>query len=162
MELYGRHLISKAFKKKVCHKIMILLFQDECSVWWDINNIILIHFISKTVLRIYPKYKTYLRQGSLLGEVLADQQPGVSPLDIEVSVEGDAEVLVGHLGDVLDVHADGDEGGLGLQGQVVLLVVGWDADSLATPHCTDQVPPGVWGSTWSSTHVLWKATFRRN
>ena len=87
--------------------------------------------------------KTYLRQGSLLGEVLADQQPGVSPLDIEVSVEGDAEVLVGHLGDVLDVHADGDEGGLGLQGQVVLLVVGWDADSLATPHRTDQVPPGV-------------------
>ena len=106
--------------------------------------------------------KTYLRQGSLLGEVLADQQPGVSPLDIEVSVEGDAEVLVRHLGDVLDVHADGDEGGLGLQGQVVLLVVGWDADSLATPHCTDQVPPGVWWSTWSSTQVLWKATFRRN
>ena len=87
--------------------------------------------------------KTYLRQGSLLGEVLADQQPGVSPLDVEVSVEGDAEVLVGHLGDVLDVHADGDEGGLGLQGQVVLLVVGWDADTLATSHCTDQVSPGV-------------------
>ena len=82
-------------------------------------------------------------QGSLLGVVFADQQSWISPLDVEVSVEGDAEVLVGHLGNVLDVHADGDEGGLGLQGQVVLLVVGWDADPLATSHCTDQVPPGV-------------------
>ena len=122
---------------------MILLFQDECSVWWDINKIILIHFISDFSLWMYILDETYLRQGSFLGEVLADQQPGVSPLDVEVSVEGDAEVLVGHLGDVLDVHADGDEGGLGLQGQVVLLVVGWDADPLATSHCTDQVPPGV-------------------
>ena len=85
----------------------------------------------------------YFWQGSLLGVIFADQQTWISPLDIEVSVEGDAEVLVGHLGDVLDVHADGDEGGFSLQRQVILLVVGRNADPLSSTDCTYQVPPGV-------------------
>ena len=84
---------------------------------------------------------TYFWQGPFLGVILADQQTGVSPFDIEVGIERDAKVLVGHLGDVLDVHADGHEGGLGLQGQVVLLVVGGDADALAAAHGTDQAAP---------------------
>ena len=99
-----------------------------------------------TIMRTLRKEmegKDHLWLTSLLAVIFADQQSWVSPLDIEVSVEGDAEVLVGHLGDVLDVHADGDEGGLGLQGQVILLVVGRNADPLSTTDCTHQVPPGV-------------------
>ena len=36
----------------------------------------------------------------------ADQEAGVSPLHVEICIESDAEVLVRHLGDVLDVYTD--------------------------------------------------------
>ena len=34
---------------------------------------------------------------TLLAVIFADQQPWISPLDIEVSIDRDAEVFVGHL-----------------------------------------------------------------
>ena len=88
---------------------------------------------------IYSKL-TYIWQGTLLGIILADQQSGVSPFHVEISVKCDTEVLVRHLGDVFDVNSNGDKGGFSLQGQVILLIVGWDTDPLSAPHCTDQAP----------------------
>ena len=38
--------------------------------------------------------------------VAADQEAGVSPLHVEICIQSDAEVLVRHLGDVLDVNTD--------------------------------------------------------
>ena len=92
--------------------------------------------------------------GPLLAVVLADQQPGVPPLHVEVSVQCDAEVLVRylahtqqnhllwiqtHLRNVLDVDPDGDEGRLGKVGQVILLVVLRDTDLLPAPDSAHQL-----------------------
>ena len=41
--------------------------------------------------------ENYLWLPSLLAVIFADQQPWISPLDIEVSIDRDAEVLVRHL-----------------------------------------------------------------
>ena len=41
--------------------------------------------------------KRHLWLPSLFAVVFADQQPWISPLDIEVSIDRDAEVFVGHL-----------------------------------------------------------------
>ena len=131
-DIWSQKLLTEKFVTK------LLL---SCTEMNAMSDEMLIHLPFELTIRRYTL--TYLWQGSLLGVVFADQQSWISPLDVEVSVEGDAEVLVGHLGNVLYVHADGDEGGLGLQGQVILLVVGRNADPLSTTDCTHQVPPGV-------------------
>ena len=35
-----------------------------------------------------------------------NKQPGVSPLDIEISIESNAEVLIRHLGNVFDINSN--------------------------------------------------------
>ena len=62
--------------------------------------------------------------------LLVYQQPLISPLDDKEGIEGDAEVLVVNLGDVLDVDPHTDRG-LRLIGQVELGVVLGNADGVA-------------------------------
>ena len=63
----------------------------------------------------------HLKLFALLKELCLapEHQPRVLPLDVEVRLDGDGKVPVGHLGDVGDVHAEDDAGGL-LDWQVVL------------------------------------------
>ena len=46
----------------------------------------------------------------------------VLPFDIEVSIQGDGEVLVGHLGDILDVNLNVDFVGIVLRWQIIFLI----------------------------------------
>lgn len=62
--------------------------------------------------------------------VLVDDHPLVCPADDEEGVEGDAELFVVDLGDVLDVDPHVDDRLRSLVGQVELGVVGRDADGL--------------------------------
>ena len=38
----------------------------------------------------------------------ADQQPGISPLHIEICIESDTEILIRYFGNIFDVNSYGD------------------------------------------------------
>ena len=71
-----------------------------------------------------------LRPQDLVNPVLIYNKPRVLPSDHEECIQGDTEVLVVNLGDVLDVDPHTDRG-LRLIGQVELGVVLGDADGVA-------------------------------
>ena len=102
--------VSKAFKSKIStsgsHKLwriwrfigvkLGLSSSDTClEVFW--NNI---------CASEAGTYFTHRIAADLVAVVAADQEAGVSPLHVEICIQSDAEVLVWHLGDVLDVHTD--------------------------------------------------------
>ena len=97
----------------------------------------------------------YLKFQGRIFIFFTNKQARVSPLDIEISIESNAEVLIRHLGNVLDINSNGDIGGpcstqlfytnILFSGncrtfrswQVVLLIIMGDTDLLLSTRCTN-------------------------